>query len=306
MRGRIKSNLRRIGLDVRKASSARLMDFTESDLDPISAFWRARGRQFFIRVPLSDIRHTDLLAFKCDRSNQSPYLRTLVEYADGTCTTYAGSWLETVHRHYHPRSAAELMGIENPSCPELASAPPSGALLPWNTHSPREQAPLWQSMIVRENRKNRGRLGYEAGDKVFGPTSKQKGELECQRLVRVFESIKSRGYIRNEFGVDNIGAFILLSDDDMKPKFLCVAGQHRLAALAALGYEHVDLQIRNNVYGGIFRRSEARYWAPVQAGYLTVDEATALFDRIYRGDPPAGFTRAMSEIASPDLMASAS
>lgn len=94
--------------------------------------------------------------------------------------------------------------------------------------------------------------------------------------------------------MDNIKSVMLLSGDIYKPRFYCATGHHRLAAITALGHPFVDIEVNKEICGGIFRREEAGFWPPVQAGYLTYGEATALFDRMFDGEPPATFTRAMN------------
>jgi hypothetical protein len=293
MKKRIQNSLWRTGVDVRNARWGFPFDFTERDIDPISAFYKVGGHSFFARIPLADCNHLSLLAFKCERASQSPYVRTLVEYANGSCTTYAGSWLEAVHQRFQPRSAAEFMGIEHPSHPELETAPPRGALKPWDQHPPRVRAAIQFAMLAQENRENGTKLGMDAGDKAFGPTSREKGELEFRRLVNVYNSIKKTGPRKNPDGIHNIGALVLVSGGDQKPRFTCEGGNHRMAALAALGHRYVDVQIRTDIFGGIIRRADVDYWATVRAGYLTREEALALFDRLFDSKPPIGFTRAM-------------
>jgi hypothetical protein len=295
MKEQIQKSLRHLGIEVRQARWSFPIDFTEKDAHPLSAFYKANGRSFFARVKLEQCRHLGPMAAECELVSQSPYVRTLVEYANGSCTTYAGSWLETVHRRFQPQSAAEFMGVEQASCSELNATPPRGALQPWERFSPGEKADKLQAIVLRENRENSTRLGLEAGDMRFGPTSREKGELEFRRLVNVYHSIKNTGYQKNQDGTNNIDAIMLLSNGDNQPRFSCVNGHHRLAALAALGYRYVDIQMRTNPCGGIIRRADADYWPTVRAGYLSREEALAMFDRLFRGEPPIGFTRAMRD-----------
>lgn len=288
---KIKNALWHAGIDARDAKNTRPFDFTEENITPVSAFYQTGGKPFFIRVPLEKCRHLSLMGADCKITSPSPYVRTLVEYSNGTCTTYSGSWLESVHRKFQPQSAADFMGLDFPSCSELKEVPPRGALLPWIKHSPLEKASILHRTIVKENLANGSNLPLEAGDKFFGPTSKEKGELEFSRLITTYESIKKNGYLKNKYGIDNIRGFILSSNNELR--FCSDGSNHRFAIMTALGHRYVDLQIQANSYGGIIRREDVDHWPTVCNGYLTRTEALALFDRIYEGELPVSYKRAM-------------
>lgn len=293
MKKKIKGFLRKAGIKVNKTKYNKILDFTDKDIDPISAWYQANGKSYLIRVPLKYCRDIDILAFKCNYKSQSPYIRTLIEYINGTHVNYQGSWLETIHKSFHPKSASDIMGFDCPSCSTLKRAHPRGALMPWNCKSPEEHAENRIKQVVRENYFNGLKAGYDEGDRVFGPVTKAKGELEFNRLIRAYRNINKSGYIKNKFGKDNISGVVLISDKTCKPRYICRGGQHRIAALTALNYRYVDLQIKVNECYGIVRRAEVDHWPTVQNGYLTQKEALALFDRLFAGDPPVGFKRAI-------------
>lgn len=293
MKRKIKKALWRAGIDIRKAKKSQPLDFTENDIDPISAWYQANGKNFFVRIPLGDCRYIGLIGFKCDSESQSPYIRTLVDYDRGFCTTYSGSWLESIHQNFQPQSAAEMMDIVNPSCAELKSMPASGSIDFWSSESPQEKTIKRSIEIVRENKQHGSNLGAEHGDRFFGPVSKKKGELEYKRLINAYNSIKQYGYVKDNFGIDNIRGLLLKAYNTKNPIFSCMSGQHRIAALTALGYHHVDVQIDTGARGGVIRREEVDYWPTVRNGYLTRKEALVLFDRFYDGEAPVSFKRAM-------------
>jgi hypothetical protein len=58
-------------------------------------------------------------------------------------------------------------------------------------------------------------------------------------------------------------------------------GNHRVAALAALGYEEAVLQVRTKY---VVRRSEAKWWPMVRLDWFSEQEAIAVFDRIFCGE----------------------
>lgn len=294
MKKKIKNALWRVGIDVRKAKSFLPIDFTDEDIDPLSAFYQASGKPFYIQVPIKNCRHDGVMSFRTDHKSPSPYIRTLVEYKNGSSLTYLGSWIEKVHSQFKPQSAASRMGIENPSYKGLEVCSAWGGIMPWEAISPQQMAEVKSFNIARENKEKGANTGEWGGHNTFGPTSREKGELEFSRLVNTFNSIKNIGFYKEWEGKASISAIILYSRGDKEIRYLCRSGHHRLSALAALGWHYVELQIQPHHYGGIIRREDVDYWPTVRNGYLTREEALTLFDRFYEGEPPIAFKRAMN------------
>lgn len=63
-------------------------------------------------------------------------------------------------------------------------------------------------------------------------------------------------------------------------------GQHRIAALAAMGAKTAPVRLLPK----IIARSEASLWPNVDRGFYTVEQAMAVFDRIFEGRQPDAFT----------------
>src|SRR5699024_9180882 len=116
-------------------------------------------------------------------------------------------------------------------------------------------------------------LSHNDGDPFFGPVSNTKGRLEFNRLVRVFNSIKREGQRVDKQGIENIQAICLYDARFKLARYFIVAGQHRVAALSALGYEEIVIQLALGNGAVIVRRDEAAYWPTVQAGFYSQEEA---------------------------------
>jgi hypothetical protein len=290
----IKRSFNAIGLEIHKAGFRPVLDLTEEDIDPISACYLARAHPVLIRFPLENCVYENLMAFTCDRSSNSPYIRSLEEYRDGKCTSYEGSWLERVHNTFHPMSAADLMGIEDPACEMLSGIPARGALLPWDKLTPHEQYKNKMSMLEAENVEHGLHLGHAHGDKFFGPCSKQKGELEYGRLINVYNSIERLGYRSDLHNNDAILGIYMVSNQN-RARMLINNGQHRIAALSVLRNKYVNIQIATHVFGGVIRREDADFWPTVRSRYLTRYEALEMFDRIIDGRQPIAYERAMAK-----------
>jgi hypothetical protein len=110
----------------------------------------------------------------------------------------------------------------------------------------------------------------------------EKGELEFRTLVQLTESIRKKGYLRSD-GPDGDILGTPLIDPVKGVRFLVWTGKHRIAVLAALGFEYVPLRIS---FVRAPRLTEAAYWPHVRNGLFTREQATTLFDRIFEGLPP--------------------
>lgn len=285
-----------MGLDVQRSAPKPPLDLTQPNVDPISACYLAHGAPALIRFPLRACVYENFMAFECDEN--SPYAKTLIEYVDKTCTAYVGSWLERLHRAFQPKSAAELMGIDNPSCAMLRETPARGALFPWDTGSPAEKYVEKVRMVEAENREVGTRLRYVDGDKFFGPCSLRKGEVEYRRLIATYESIAACGFDSNRSPNDHVSGIFLAGNDVAKGRMLIHNGQHRVAALSAMHVDSITVQLNPRVAGGVVHRGDVAFWPAVRAGYLTQREALTLFDRIIAGEPPPAYKTALVKMAS--------
>jgi hypothetical protein len=182
------------------------------------------------------------------------------------------------------------MGIKESSCPKLGEVPPAGAPLFWRTDEPDQNITLRERDIADENREHRARFGRADGDSFYGPVSVRKGKLEFGRLIKTFDSIKNNGFIVDSHGLNNIRAIGLFSEMLNEWKYLLVSGQHRIAALAALGHADAVVQVAPEGLGGVVRREDAKYWPTVQHGYLSESEAISIFNRIFEGKQPQAFS----------------
>lgn len=291
----VKRLFAQFGVDIQKIEPKPVLDLSRTDIDPIAASYLDSGASILLRLPLERCVYENVMAFKCD--SRSPYVRTILEYSGKKCTAYAGSWLELLHSQFQPRNAAELMGIDTPSYADLERIPARGALFPWERVSPQQKYHNMVAIVECENCENGSTLLYSDGDKFFGPCSRSKGELEYKRLIATYNSIATSGFNSCYDQDDKISGIFLVSDDQTEGTMLVRNGQHRVAALAAIGARHVTVQLNRRVAGGVVRRTDAPYWPAVRAGYLTLNEALALFDRIAAGRQPAAYVAAVARMS---------
>src|SRR5699024_9902459 len=114
----------------------------------------------------------------------------------------------------------------------------------WSSISPESQFAMMKRNEEAEARRCKRALTITDGCKYFGPVSNEKGELEWQRLKKITDAIKTNGFEYSRLGRDNIWAQVLVSGNQWV--YFIRGGQHRVAALSALGMSEVILQLKNN------------------------------------------------------------
>jgi hypothetical protein len=286
----MKMGLRRLsnslGLEVRRTARARPVNLSERRVgDPVAAVYEAAGRPVLLRVPLARCIHFDVLAFPCDAASASPFVATAVAYSRGVCSSYRGSPLERYYELCQPKRAVDLMGLEGFVSGELTDLPASAAPLFWRPERPQRKVVRRQQELAADNRAHGRMFAASDGDIFFGPVSERKGNLEFDRIRATLDRISRRGFRVDRDGVGNIEAICLDSGGDWRC-FVVAAGQHRIAALAALGYDEIVVQVRREGLGGVIRREDAPRWPLVRDGTLSENQARAMFDRMFRAEQP--------------------
>jgi hypothetical protein len=266
----------RLGLQVRRLEDT-VVDLRGRTSDPIEASYLSGSGSPLIDVPLADCRILWSNAFPCTPEAGNPFVDTLIAYEQGRCTGYEDSPLRRFYAAWTPRSAAEVMGRHDH--PVFSARGPYAFLLPWWDQTPESAEAALLTSIWWDTR--RAAPPAAAGWKCWGPISREAGALEFERLVRVCASIRATGYLRSARPDDDVAATVLHAAG--QSRYLISPGHHRAAAMAALGARTIPVRL-----AGIVRREEAPLWPAVRAGWLGLEEAQAIFDRILDGRQPQG------------------
>lgn len=238
-----------------------------------------------INVSLARCRGLNHLAFPCARDSGHPFIATIEAQLTGNLTSHSASPLEQFYRLWTPHNAAEALGLldESPATPMLQS-PPYGATLPWFNIGPHEASKYIAEAILKENASFGMNFGIEEGCSTVGPMSARKIELEHRRLVGVTKSIQKQGFRCDSR--EYIRGYLLINDKSYAVSLR--QGQHRAAALAALGYSSAPVMIRTSPFVRTFsvHRTDVESWPNVKNGLFSVKQALELFDRIFDGRQP--------------------
>ncbi|MDZ7677441.1 MAG: hypothetical protein U5K29_02685 [Acidimicrobiales bacterium] len=272
----MKRSIRTLGYEVRRSQLQPVRDLSDLGNDPITAQYLCDPAR--IDAPIVDGRG---LWFHPLTAEKHPFVATALELAVGR--NFEGQprrCLDTFYAMSQPASFAEWTGVGE-SNPTLAQTPAWGIAMPWvMDRSVAEQQYVMAGVYWREASLAGQALPISEFYPLAGPLSEQGIQIELDRLASIVESLQTSGYVNTDADDGDIEAWWLTTSG--RDWTWCIGvGQHRAAAVAALGAEHVPVRVR-----GIVRRSDARAWPGVVRGYFTVAEAEALFDLIVSGELP--------------------
>ncbi|MDN3554855.1 hypothetical protein [Halomonas maura] len=280
----IKSSLHSAGIEIRKNKENTVFDLTTTGcLHPIEAAYAARGKPLLITAPLSRMVTFNYSAFSLDPDDGHPFLATLLQYENDRSIPLELSPLCRYYALYQPKSASELMDIDNPSHADFNRLPALAAIPLWASRPPADQAAFLKDIYRKEDEAQGIHTGEFIGGSEYGPIERRKLAMEYGRLTALYDSIKEHGYSPEK--CDRITGTVWANDDDWTISIS--TGQHRIACLAALGYESATVYLQETkAPGGILLRSCARHFPSVARGFHTEEEAIRIFDRISRKRPP--------------------
>ena len=214
---------------------------------------------------------TSRVGFSYADEGWHPFVETLKEYAENKSLKYEDSTLAFVYEKYCPRNVQEVLldHLEEPLEP-FCSWPPVNDLLRWvwalNTSSAKS--------YLRHAKKRQ----QEEGWIYFGPHSPEYGKKEFTRLISVYNSIEAKGYQSELTTKDPVNGYFLKNEDNLR--FVLLQGNHRVAALNALGYSDVDVVIRKG-HPAVVDRKDLKKWTRDFGGIYSSYLVRVLFDTLF-------------------------
>lgn len=252
--------------------------------DPLEALcYRQGGKPAAFECPLSHTIKQNGFSYSPD--GWHPFVATLREYAAGKSRCYGDSILKRYYEAFQPANGADaIVGFERAPEPFTEHPPHAYRATPWRSLTVDEvdrNVREWSKEDVEEHGNAKQNWSLETDGFLYhGPVSDRKGQLEYQRLVDVYESIRTSGY--NRFAGH---AHILLLRRDENIRFLNSGeGNHRTAAMAALGYKTIP---------AVFSRPHivdvdmAEYWPYVRRGVWTQEQSEAYLNHLFDYDSRA-------------------
>lgn len=280
VRTALKTSLDLAGIEItrKKSPEAEMPPLFEAPLEALR--YEQGGKRAAFKCRLDLTVNQNGLSYSPNRYH--PYVSALREYEIGGSTSYMESTLRTYYERHQPSHAGEaFVGFERWPV-EYKNLPPHlYRLAPWHSLTADEvdqQVRYWS----RENAKGVANLdqGWSLetdGFQYHGPVSERRGELEYQRLIKVYESLKADGYDRSQGHVE-----LLILRRGQEIRLLNYGeGNHRAAAMAALGYETVPATFYHP-YSIDFEDIE--YWPQVRQGLWSSQQAENYIDHLFRFD----------------------
>jgi hypothetical protein len=295
LRGRLKSVVRsvvewpthKLGYRIRPAVD--FLDLRTRTDDPVEGLYLSTDRPFLIDIEMDALRGVTVLSMPFRLGIGHPLVDTVEAYLAGDCNAFEGSPLDDFYSQWKPPNAAGTLSLDpiNAS-PALVSLPAYAATSPWFEHELHTHRQIRHAAVRQENALYGRELGPEHGTLACGPWTIEKGELEFRRLAHLADSIREHGYVQSGNPEEFLRGHVLLRGGEWRIKIR--NGNHRLSALAALGWTRVPILITSQ--SGTPRRDEVAHWPNVRRGAFTVDEATAIFDRMFEGSAPSNYATA--------------
>jgi len=226
MKSILKKAFNCIGLDIVKDNrSFYKAEITDLDSPDEAVYSR---KYIVFEIPVQKCVYPCFLSY--DPAGWHHFTKTLEEYAGKESIHYNKSILKNYYERFQATTQYDLYFDFSISklemlCPRLLEYPLNiyKFLQPWD---------LTQIKLAGEKS-----LSHSHGNQAFGPVSPRKLELEYNRLVKAFHSIRKNGYGPHNGDDGEITGYFLKDSEDYR--FMIRSGYHRTAVLSVLGYKKI-------------------------------------------------------------------
>lgn len=265
---------------VKRAYPVDLRGLTDDAQD---ALRRSANRPTLLKVPIADCRGLGLMAYPLTGDSPHPFVMVAREYLAKRPHPYPyqGSPLQIYYRTVQLASARDLYGVSPPDeSLRLSALPAIAATPPWlsapGSRARRRRIQLARNEMEQYGTVSRAGLVWPG----MGPVPDDRGRLEMKRVCHTAASIADNGY-RPASIKSHVHAKALCFNG--RQVFVISSGQHRAAALAALGYTEITVHLSPN---SVFHRESVADWPAVVSGALSESQALEVFDRVFAGEQP--------------------
>lgn len=234
-------------------------------------------RKILVSVPIKDtVSH-----LTCFSPDKNVFANALVAYESSGRSALKDSLAD----YYESSSYSCVADIWGASSGPLTEIPAMGVVMPWFRENSADKLSR-----ISVNAKADVPLSVEAanygldasseyGWQFFGPVSEGVLELECDRLIDVYESIKKNGYSPSFKG--HIHGYILASYSERT--VIIMGGKHRYAALIALGKKHIPVILKAKNCKLYTHEKDMEQWPQVNSSAYDLKLAEKVFFRQVSG-----------------------
>ncbi len=182
-------------------------------------------------------------------------------------------------RNYNPKNAAEAFYPNGTDHVRLTSV----LIDPGFSKFRVPNLPLFWARSQQVTAYQRGQRDFNSQvsmDAIVSNTNKH-----LRRSLRILSNLKDQGFKLETCEKKITDAFVcgVLLKRGSELRFVVTSGQHRVGAMAALGYSKVPVLLTPE-YPPIVDREFAEHWPIVSCGFYTREAALACFDRFFDDD----------------------
>ncbi|MBE9111271.1 hypothetical protein IQ273_17840 [Nodosilinea sp. LEGE 07298] len=127
----------------------------------------------------------------------------------------------------------------------------------------------------------------EHGVQHWGPVSHEKLLTEAIKLLRLYESIKEKGYKKEMLDyTDSIVRVYILEKENLEWVAVPIQGQHRVSVASAMGIKSVPVRVMF-----VIRRVDVELFPLVTKGIFGKEDALSIFDSFFERKHPKVLTQ---------------
>ncbi|ABR46958.1 TPR repeat-containing protein [Alkaliphilus metalliredigens QYMF] len=212
----------------------------------------------------------DKFAFGYEEHGWHPFVALAQEYLEKENLTYEESILKMYYEKFQPQNLQQA--LLDPKHSPLNPINKGWIGYPWTWNT--------RNKVIIDQKFGETRPG---GNHFFGPNSHEFGKNEFQRIIINCELIKSVGYQPEGFADGYISGYMLKTKGDYR--FIVTEGQHRMAALVALGYKTIKCRfIQKEEYPRVVNIKDSKRWPQVINGAYSKKVAEKIFNMFFEND----------------------
>jgi hypothetical protein len=235
----------------------------------IASAWRG-----LVTVAIADCVH--FCGCRFGRDERNPYEKYVLDLSRGVDVWKARQHFVDFLRHYRPRHFGQALGCD------LSRQYPLWSY-PWRRGLPQ---PAWRERAddcpdILTHFSEEGILSYRIDE-------------EFVWLERALAQMRREGYRPDRYGYV-VGIELRPAAGDST--FLLRDGNHRVAALSALGHGHV--RMRRALRCAIVRETDIEWWPQVRSGLYTVEDARKVFGAYTHGNRRLRTTDESTRVIAP-------
>lgn len=194
------------------------------------------------------------------------FVETLKEYEKDPNLKYENSILKEYYDRFQPKNLEEGLFSQKGKAQKLSKG---WIGYPWDWDK--------SKMLIFSDRIEDTRPG---GIHHFGPNNSNFGQEEFERVIDLYRLLKMHEYNPEYFTDGYISGYFLIKGEDYR--FVITEGQHRVAALVALGYERIRCKLTQRPnFSQIVRFEYIKKWPQIENGVYSKSYGIKVFNRFF-------------------------